>query len=107
MILSYLIAQIELTAQKRNGFLLVLSSSNNDESLRGYMTKYDCSSGDLNPIGSLSKLTLIEFLRWNIEHNNIRTIQEILEAKPTAELRPLENGKPTQTDEEDMGLTYA
>jgi len=34
---------------------LVLSSANLDESLRGYFTKYDCSSADLNPIGSISK----------------------------------------------------
>ena len=33
----------------------MLSSANLDESLRGYFTKYDCSSGDLNPIGSVSK----------------------------------------------------
>lgn len=74
MVLSYLIAQIELTAQKRSGFLLVLSSSNLDESLRGYMTKYDCSSGDLNPIGSLSKSTLKEYLRWNADHNKINIV---------------------------------
>ena len=28
-----------------NGFLLVLGSGNVDEALRGYLTKYDCSSG--------------------------------------------------------------
>ena len=28
--------------------LLVLGSANVDEALRGYMTKYDCSSADLN-----------------------------------------------------------
>lgn len=89
MVLSYLLAQIELTAQKRSGFLLVLSSSNLDESLRGYMTKYDCSSGDLNPIGSLTKSMLKDYLKWNAEENNINIIREILGASPTAELRPL------------------
>ena len=34
---------------------MVLGSANLDESLRGYFTKYDCSSADLNPIGSISK----------------------------------------------------
>ena len=29
----------------------MLGSANVDESLRGYMTKYDCSSADINPIG--------------------------------------------------------
>jgi NAD+ synthase (glutamine-hydrolysing) len=44
------------------GFFLVLGSANLDESLRGYFTKYDCSSGDLNPIGSVSKVDLRLFL---------------------------------------------
>ena len=38
----------------RSGFLLVLGSANVDEGLRGYLTKYDCSSADVNPIGKLS-----------------------------------------------------
>lgn len=28
------------------------------------MTKYDCSSGDLNPIGSISKQDLKKLLGW-------------------------------------------
>ena len=28
-------------------------ASNVDEGLRGYLTKYDCSSADINPIGEL------------------------------------------------------
>ncbi len=35
----------------RQGFLLVLGCANVDEGLRGYLTKYDCSSADINPIG--------------------------------------------------------
>lgn len=58
MLLSYLFAQTELEIPKRRGFLLVLGSSNLDESLRGYFTKYDCSAADFNPIGSFSKLRL-------------------------------------------------
>ena len=34
---------------------MVLGSANLDECLRGYFTKYDCSSADLNPIGGISK----------------------------------------------------
>jgi hypothetical protein len=30
--------------------------------LRGYMTKYDCSSADINPIGSISKNDLRRFI---------------------------------------------
>ena len=33
-------------------------------SLRGYLTKYDCSSADLNPIGSISKLDLRGFVAF-------------------------------------------
>jgi len=41
---------------------LVLGSSNLDESLRGYVTKYDCSSADINPLGSLTKNTIKKLL---------------------------------------------
>lgn len=62
MVLSYLFAQLMLWAKSRSGGLLVLASANVDESLRGYMTKYDCSSADVNPIGSISKTDLKKFL---------------------------------------------
>ena len=39
----------------RSGFMLVLGSANVDECLRGYLTKYDCSAADINPIGGISK----------------------------------------------------
>jgi hypothetical protein len=44
MVLAYLSAQLLPGARGRSGFLLVLGSANVDEALRGYMTKYDCSS---------------------------------------------------------------
>jgi NAD+ synthase (glutamine-hydrolysing) len=28
------------------------------------MTKYDCSSADINPIGSISKADIKKFLSW-------------------------------------------
>ena len=31
-------------------------------SLRGYLTKYDCSSADINPIGGISKTDLRHFI---------------------------------------------
>lgn len=92
MSLSYLMASAELEIPKRKGFLLVLGSANLDEGLRGYYTKYDCSSADLNPIGSFSKLRLKEFLAWNYELHKFEFIQDILNATPTAELRPLKEG---------------
>jgi NAD+ synthase (glutamine-hydrolysing) len=39
------------------GSLRVLGSANVDECLRGYMTKYDNSSSDINPISGISKRT--------------------------------------------------
>lgn len=34
-------------------------------------------------------------------------LEEIMEAPPTAELEPLSDGRIAQTDEQDMGMTYA
>lgn len=58
MVIAYFFAQLTLWAVGRPGSLLVLGSANVDECLRGYFTKYDCSSADLNPIGSISKTDL-------------------------------------------------
>jgi NAD+ synthase (glutamine-hydrolysing) len=51
MVIAFLLAQLMPWATGKSGFLLVLGSGNDDEALRGYLTKYDCSSADLNPIG--------------------------------------------------------
>lgn len=74
-VLSYLFAQLVLWARGRPGGLLVLGSANVDEALRGYMTKYDCSSADINPIGitlhlmSLSFTSIFVFnYRWYIKN---------------------------------------
>lgn len=107
MVLSYLFAQLMLWVRGRPGGLLVLGSANVDEALRGYMTKYDCSSADINPIGGISKTDLRLFLNYAKEKFNIPIISEIVTAPPTAELEPLCDGQIAQTDEEDMGMTYA
>ncbi|KAJ9581246.1 hypothetical protein L9F63_023572, partial [Diploptera punctata] len=107
MVLAYLFAQLMLWARNRSGGLLVLGSANVDEALRGYMTKYDCSSADVNPIGGISKTDLKRFLSFAKDRFNLPILEEILGAPPTAELEPLEQGRITQTDEEDMGMTYA
>lgn len=64
MVLTYFLASLELEERKIDGFLLVLGSGNLDEALRGYYTKYDNSSADINPIGSFSKLRLREMLNY-------------------------------------------
>lgn len=107
MVLSYLFAQLMLWARNRPGGLLVLGSANVDEALRGYMTKYDCSSADINPIGGISKTDLKMFLNYVKDKFNLSVIKDIVAAPPTAELEPLIDGHLAQTDEQDMGMTYA
>lgn len=105
MVLSYLLAQLLLWVRGRNGSLLVLGTANVDEALRGYMTKYDCSSADINPIGGISKTDLRRFLRWAAVHLGYETLHEVVEAPPTAELEPITDTY-AQKDEVDMGMTY-
>ena len=108
MVLAYLMSQLIPVQLKNNGFILVLGAANLDESLRGYMTKYDCSSADINPIGSFSKIDLKRFLFWCIKNRNLKSIESVVNATPTAELRPLDekSGNILQSDEEDMGMSY-
>uniref|UniRef100_A0A0N5C0S3 Glutamine-dependent NAD(+) synthetase n=1 Tax=Strongyloides papillosus TaxID=174720 RepID=A0A0N5C0S3_STREA len=106
MVLAYLFAQLSLVGEKRPGNLLVLASANVDESLIGYLTKYDCSSADFNPIGSLCKSHLRSFLNYVISTYNFNSLTRITNSPPSAELRPLVDGEVAQTDEEEIGLTY-
>ncbi|MYG00388.1 NAD(+) synthase [Candidatus Poribacteria bacterium] len=106
MVISYLFAQTLPWVRNRRGTLLVLGTGNVDEALRGYLTKYDCSSADINPIGSISKTDLRSFLDWAQEHLGYPSLATILEAPPTAELEPITETY-TQIDEEDMDMTYA
>jgi NAD+ synthase (glutamine-hydrolysing) len=80
MVLAYLFAQLLPWSRGRVGGLLVLGSANVDESLRGYLTKYEyvawqsfcywslmpysCSSADINPIGGISKADLKKFIAY-------------------------------------------
>ena len=105
MTLAYLMAQLLPWVQGKGGALLVLGSANVDESLRGYVTKYDCSSADLNPIGGISKTDLRRFLRWAAENLGYHALTEVVEAPPTAELEPITETY-IQEDEADMGMTY-
>ena len=105
MVLSYFLAQLLLWARGGKGGLLVLGSANVDESLRGYVTKYDCSSADINPIGGISKIDLRRFLNWATDHLGYTSLIDVVSALPTAELEPLTEDY-TQEDEADMGMTY-
>ncbi|XP_068832903.1 glutamine-dependent NAD(+) synthetase isoform X3 [Capricornis sumatraensis] len=106
MVVAYLFAQLSLWSRGAPGGLLVLGSANVDESLLGYLTKYDCSSADINPIGGISKTDLRAFVQLCVERFQLPALQSILAAPATAELEPLAHGRVSQTDEEDMEMTY-
>jgi NAD+ synthase (glutamine-hydrolysing) len=118
MVTAYLYAQLlPWVRHGKSGFLLVLGSANVDEGLRGYMTKYDCSSADLNPIGGISKGDLKKMLLWAAETYNTPVLAEIAAAPPTAELRPQSAAhtdssdspitrEHSQLDEDEMGMSY-
>lgn len=105
MVLSYLFAQLLPWTRKIQGGLLVLGSANVDECIRGYLTKYDCSSADINPIGGISKTDLKKFIDWADKNFKLPILHEFLTATPTAELEPITKDY-VQSDEIDMGMTY-
>jgi NAD+ synthase (glutamine-hydrolysing) len=105
MVLAYMLAQLLPWVRGRRGALLVLGTANVDEALRGYVTKYDASSADINPIGGISKTDLRRFLRWAAENLGYTALLDIVQAVPTAELEPI-TASYQQTDEADMGMTY-
>ncbi|KIK81592.1 hypothetical protein PAXRUDRAFT_35820 [Paxillus rubicundulus Ve08.2h10] len=105
MVFSYLFAQLLPWVRGRQGGLLVLGSANVDESLRGYLTKYDCSSADINPIGGISKTDLKKFIAYAEGAFDLPILASFLDAIPTAELEPMSETY-VQADEVDMGMTY-
>ncbi|GMH22631.1 hypothetical protein Nepgr_024474 [Nepenthes gracilis] len=105
MVLAFMLASLMPWVHNKLGFYLVLGSSNVDEGLRGYLTKYDCSSADINPIGSVSKTDIREFLKWAASHLGYPSLSDIEAAPPTAELEPIRSDY-NQLDEVDMGMTY-
>ncbi|KAJ9617089.1 glutamine-dependent NAD(+) synthetase [Cladophialophora chaetospira] len=109
MVVAYELAQLSTTARKlprAGASLLVLSSNNVDEALRGYLTKYDCSSGDIAPLGSISKSDAKSFLAWAREKWNLPIITEFIDARPSAELLPLSAGVQDDESEAEMGMSY-
>lgn len=108
MINTYLLAQATPNLDnkyKNSSFLLVLGSSNADEILVGYYTKYDASAADINPIGSMSKTYVNRMLDYFGDVKGVVPLLYIRGATPTAEL--IETTTATkQTDETDMGITY-
>lgn len=105
MVLAYGLAQLIPSSRGSAGNLLVLGSANVDECLRGYLTKYDCSSADINPIGGISKTDLKSFIAWAETHFALPILHDFITAVPTAELEPITDSY-VQSDEADMGFTY-
>ncbi|KAK5108085.1 hypothetical protein LTR62_008802 [Meristemomyces frigidus] len=105
MVLAYALGQLIPHSRGGTGGLLILGSANVDECLRGYLTKYDASSADINPIGGISKTDLKRFIAWAETKFNLPILQQFLDAVPTAELEPITNDY-VQSDEADMGFTY-
>ncbi len=56
------------------------------------MTKYDCSSADINPIGGVNKSDLKRTLVYLSHELGITVLAETAGALPTAELRPFVEG---------------
>eukprot|EP01035_Chromulina_nebulosa_P025859 gene25859-33799_t len=83
MVLAYLCSMLLPWTRGHKGFLLVLGSANVDEALRGYMTKYDCSSADVNPIGGMSKGDLKKMLLYASDTHQLPALREIATAVPT------------------------
>ncbi|GMK58908.1 hypothetical protein CspeluHIS016_0603500 [Cutaneotrichosporon spelunceum] len=106
MVVGYLFAQLLPWARGRQGGLLVLGSANVDESLRGYLTKYDCSSADINPIGGISKTDLKRFIAYAETQFEMPILRSFLDAIPSAELIPIGEDNAVQSDEVEMGMTY-
>jgi NAD+ synthase len=80
-------------AQSHN--YLVLGSGNKTEIQVGYFTKFGDGGVDLLPLGDLNKTQVWELAR------ELAVPQDVIERPPTAGLWP------GQTDEGEMGITYA
>ena len=74
---------------------LVAGTGNRSEAYMGYFTKWGDGAHDFTPISDLTVTEIYEFLRW------LKAPEFLLEKAPSAGLFD------AQTDEEEMGVTYA
>lgn len=86
-------ATVYAVAQTRGA--LVCGTGNKDEAYMGYFTKWGDGAYDFNPIGDLTVTEIYEFLRY------LGAPASIIEKAPSAGLFE------GQTDEKEMGVTYA
>ena len=74
---------------------LVAGTGNRSERYMGYFTKWGDGACDFNPIADLTATEVFEFLRW------LKAPLSIIEKAPSAGLFE------GQTDEKEMGVSYA
>jgi NAD+ synthase (glutamine-hydrolysing) len=82
---------------------VLLTTSNRSEGDVGYATMDGDTSGSLAPIAGLSKVFILQWLKWAEKSLNHPGLSYVNNLQPTAELRPLERN---QTDEADL-MPYA
>jgi NAD+ synthase (glutamine-hydrolysing) len=78
---------------------VLITTSNRSEGDVGYATMDGDTSGSFSPIAGLSKVFILQWLKWAekiLDHSGLHAVNTL---QPTAELRPLEN---KQTDEDDL-----
>ena len=78
---------------------LLLSTSNRSEGDVGYATMDGDTSGSISPIAAVSKVFIIQWLRYAEKELGYTGLKYVNSLTPTAELRPWEKH---QTDEEDL-----
>ncbi|KAJ7770877.1 hypothetical protein DFH07DRAFT_1003111, partial [Mycena maculata] len=108
MVLAYMFTQLLPWVWGKVVGLLVLSGANINENLQGYLTKYDCSSADINFIGGISKTDLKKFIVYAEDAFALPILARhsfFLNAVPTAELEPIIETY-VQADEANMRKTY-
>ena len=113
LVTSYLVAQTLNAKGLTQKFLLVVGTGNCSEINRGYFTKYDNSSGDINFIGDLCKQDIFKLICYfakegsfyylakagkKVNRDAFNFLEELLSAKPTAELRPEKPGSKGRAD---------
>ncbi len=78
---------------------VLLTTSNRSEGDVGYATMDGDTSGSFAPIAGLSKVFILQWLKWAEKELNQTGLHPVNNLQPTAELRPLER---RQTDESDL-----
>jgi NAD+ synthase (glutamine-hydrolysing) len=78
---------------------VLLTTSNRSEGDVGYATMDGDTSGSLSPIAGLSKIFILQWLRWAQKALGHAGLAAVNNLQPTAELRPPERN---QTDEDDL-----